>query len=101
MMNRAVLFRDRDASEPLGESLGHVLLPEAFRAGAGRIPLHGDRPIQDVWQERGCDRFVIAGQLALRDAVLRKQHLLRMSNHGASRTTSRAGLSKRTPSRRG
>ena len=46
------------------------------------------------------DRFVVGGQLALGDPVVREQDLLRMRDHDASRTTSRAALSVRTPRNR-
>src|SRR5438874_1714435 len=101
MVNDAVFLRHVDALEPVGEALRDALLPEAFLIDAGRIPLHRDRPPANVRQQHRRDRFVVRRELAFGDAVLGEQHFLGMRDHGASRTTSRAALSKRTPSSRG
>src|SRR5689334_10028564 len=101
MMNGAILFRHRDPLQPLRESFRHILLPEPLLADSGRVPLHRHRAIADVRQQHGRDGLVVGGDLAFGDPVVREQHFVRMGNHGASRTTSRGFLSKRTPSSRG
>src|SRR5205814_5435663 len=87
--------------EPVGEALRDVLLPEAFLPDARRISLHRHRTSADVRHEQRRDRFVVARQLALGNAVVGEEDFVGVRDHGASRTTSRASLSKRTPSSRG
>src|SRR5205814_157141 len=62
---------------------------------------HGDGPRAHVRQHHRRHRLVVAGQLALGDAVGGEQHLLGVGDHRLSLTTSRAALSMRRPTRRG
>src|SRR5687767_13196859 len=113
MMDDPVLFRHLDALQPGWKSLRHVLLPETLGADPLRIALHRQRPSAQLRHDDRRHRLVIGGQIALRDAVLREQHFVRMRDHdcslttwspalaGYSRTMSFACLSKRTPSKRG
>src|SRR5262245_13047390 len=100
-MHDAVLLRYLDAPQPLGKSLRHVLLPEAFLPDARRISLHRHRSSAEVWEHDGSDRLVIGSQIALGELVVGEQHLLGMRDHVPSLTTSRGDLSMRTPSNRG
>src|SRR3954462_674900 len=101
MMHDAILLQHFDALQPGRKSLRHVLLPEPFRADTRGISLHGERPPAQVRQHHRRDRFVISGQLALGDPVVREQNLVGVGNHWSSRTTSRGTLSNRTPVSRG
>ena len=84
MVHGAALLRHLDALQPLGEALRDVLLQEALLADAARIALHRDRTAADVRQHDRRDRLVVGGELALGDAIVREQHLLRMRDHVVS-----------------
>src|SRR5262249_39732239 len=77
-----------------------VLLEKSLLADATMIPFHRDGTAADMWQHERRDGLVIRGELALGDPVVREQDLVRMRNHDISRTTSRADLSVRRPSKR-
>src|SRR5690242_11756974 len=102
MMYDAILLRDLHALEPRRESLHDVLLEKSLLADTAVKPLHGYRAPRDVWQHHGRDHLVILRQLALGDAVVGEEHLLRVRDHALSpsRTTSRALLSGLRPMRR-
>src|SRR5262245_2647528 len=101
MMDDPVFFWNLDSFEPVRKSFRDILLPEPFLANPRRVPLHRHRPPAQMRQHDGRDRLVVRSELALRDAVFGEEDLVWMRDHRDSRTTSRADLSKRTPSSRG
>jgi len=59
-------------------ALRHVLLDEPRLADAVRVALHRDGPGAQVCEHQRRDRLVVRSDVALRDPVLREQHLFGM-----------------------
>src|SRR4029079_12039554 len=78
MMDDAAFLRDLDTLEPGGKPLLDVLLEETLLANAAVVALERDRAVAHVRQQGRRDRFVVRGEVALRNSVIRKQHLVRM-----------------------
>jgi hypothetical protein len=82
-LDRAPLLRlfptrdaDRDPLDPRGGVVGDVLPEEGPTLPAVRVPLHRERPVADVREERGCDGAVVAEQVTLRDPLVRPVRLV-------------------------
>src|SRR4051812_21228303 len=95
MMYGAAFLWDFDPLQPLGKAFFHIFLEEAVSTDAAMVSLHRDGPPAYVRQHIRRNELVIRREFALGDPVLREHQLLRMRNHGTSRTTSRAALSSR------
>src|SRR5687767_4589069 len=100
MIHRAILLRHCDALQLIGKAFRDVLLPKTLRPDAAGISLHCDRTGAHVGQHHRRNRLVVRRDLALGDVIVWEQDLFGVSDH-VSLTTSRAGLSKRTPTKRG
>ena len=81
MMNRAAVLWHFDTHKPLRKPFRNVFLKEARRSNAAVITLHRDWTATQVRQHDRRDRFVVRGQLAFCDPIVRKQDLVRMSDH--------------------
>ena len=120
MMDGAVLLRHLDALEPAGKPFDTSFWMNPFLPMPAGIPLHRDRTAADVRHHHRRHGLVVARQLALGDGLAAavagnrtfsgcvimmrpsrcRPRPLRLDS-GVSRTTSRAALSGRSPSRRG
>src|SRR5699024_4107688 len=103
------------AGDEVREVAGHLLLVERAAVDPVREPLHADRPAAQVWQHRLGQVGVVARHVRLgegRSLLGGRVHLLLrpaaphagdgdLPTHHASRTTSRACLSVRSPWNRG
>src|SRR5688500_456288 len=81
MVDSAAVFRNFNSLEPLRKTFRDVLLKEAGHADAAVITFHRNRPSSQVRQYHRRDRFVIRGEIAFRDAVVGKEHFVRMRDH--------------------
>src|SRR5262245_4975699 len=81
MMDDTIFFRYLGALQPRRKSLGDILLPEALGTDAGRIAFHGEWTSAQMGEHDGRDRFVVVREIAFRDPVVGKQHLVRVRDH--------------------
>ena len=81
MVHDAILLRHLHALQPLGVAAGDVLLPEPLPSDAGGVALHGDGPALKVGEHHRGDGLVVGRELALGDAVLGEEDLVRVRDH--------------------
>jgi hypothetical protein len=111
VLDRAALLANPHAADPPREVIGRALLDDPLALDAVRIALQVQRTPRQMREHVFRDGLVVAGEVGLRDPVLREQRLVqprhldhpppgpdRGAHVGFSRTTSRAGLSWRSPS---
>src|SRR3954452_8871636 len=97
MMYGAALLGNFRTLQPVRETLLHVFLKEACLGDTAMISLHSDRPCLYMREHVRFDEIVVVREFAFGDPVIGEHQLVRMCDHGASRTTSRADLSSRKP----
>src|SRR5690606_853286 len=73
-----LLLLDLYARQARGEGRSGMLLIEALFGRALRAPDEGERPLRGPSQQELTDRFVVQGEVPLRDALLRIQHAPRV-----------------------
>ena len=117
ILDRAVLFLDRDMLDRVAERAAVMLLEEAFLAPPLRAADQGHRPLGGIDHDQGIDRRIIIGEVALGQLLLGKDGAVGVGDAnaeagegrqpitpssdgfrclGVSRTTSLAGLSSRS-----
>src|SRR5690606_22602754 len=87
MLHNAAFLRNGRALEPRGTLL-QVFLEETLFADPAVIPLHRDRASANVGKHSLRDGLVVLGELTLGDAVIRKQHLVRVGDVDDAHETS-------------
>src|SRR5262245_21081730 len=90
MVHDAASLGDLDSLQPFRKTFRDVLLQKSFFTDARRIAFHRYGTAHDMRQHRGRHHFVVSGEFALRNPVIREHDLLRMRDHHLLRTTSGA-----------
>src|SRR6185437_15814998 len=82
--------------DPIGHPFRRLLLEEAPARKPLAPPLHRERPVAQMREERGRDLPVVVEEIALRDAVLGEEHPIaaRKLDLRHSRSSSRAITSR-------